>query len=164
MKRITIFLCCVLLLMNLCSCSGKDEEFKEPVNFYYCNKEISYNSPTGVIQPEVREGVGYYGNLSAFLRAYLRGPISYELRSFIPSDVYLVSCEVSENMATVVLSAQFAKLSGVDLSAACSALLLTIHDYTGSDTLQVSAKDTQLDAKDVFVISMDEIVLMDTSV
>ena len=164
MKRFTIFLCCVLLLSAFCSCSAKDEEFEAPVNFYYCSKEISYNSPTGVIQPEIREGVGYYNNLTAFLRAYLLGPVSDELVSFIPADAYLVSCHVDEGVATVVMSTQFAKLSGVDLSAACSALLMTIHDYTGANTLKVSAKDSLLDAKDEFVITMDEIVLMDTSV
>lgn len=163
MKRFVLFLCYALLLTSLCACSSKDEEFDEPVNFYYRSKEISYNSPTGVIQPEVREGAGYYGNLTAFLRAYLFGPVSDELQSFIPTDAYMVSCQIDNGVATVVMSAQFANLSGVDLSAACSALLMTIHDYTGADTLQVSAKDSLLDGKDTFVITMDSIVLMDTS-
>jgi len=163
MRKICILLCCVLILQLFCSCSGKREDFREPVNFYYGNKEISYNSPTGVIRAEVREGSSFHGNLTAFLLAYLLGPASTELYSFIPSDVYVVSCEVNENTATIVLSAQFADLSGVELSAACSALLMTLHDYTGAETLIISAKDSQLDAKDEIIIQMGDIVLMDTA-
>lgn len=161
MKKLCVLLCCCLLLQMLGACSGKEEEFEVPVNFFYCSKEVSYNSPTGVIQPETREGKGYYDNLSAFLNAYLRGPISQELESLIPADVYLVSCEVHHHTAKVVLSAQMSKLSGVDLSAACGALLLSIHSFSGVETLLISAKDSQLDDKDEIVLNIEDIVLID---
>lgn len=162
MKKLCLLLCCVLVLQLLCACSGNKEDFQEPVNFYYGNKEISYNSPAGVIRAEIQEGSSFHGNLTAFLRAYLLGPTSTELYSFIPADVYVVSCQVSENIATIVLSSQFANLSGIELSAACSALMMTIHDYTGATTMVISAKDSQLDAKDEIVINLDDVVLMDT--
>lgn len=163
MKKVCVILCCCLLLQSLCACAGNQEEFKEPVNFFYLNKEISYHSPTGVIQPETIEGSAFHDNLTAFLNAYLRGPVSEELESPIPADVYLVSCEITNDTAAVVLSSQFSKLSGVELSTACSALALSVHSFAGTEGLQISAKNSQLDDKDMIILDIDDIVLIDVA-
>ena len=162
MKKLCILLCCVLLLQMLCACNGKNEELKAPVNFYFRNKEITYDSPTAVIYPEVREGAGFHENLTAMLRSYFVGPNSETLERFIPADVYMVSCEHDADEVAIVMSSQFSELTGMDLTAACSALLLTVHDFTGAQTLRISAKDAQLDGKDEIVISIEDIVLIDT--
>ena len=145
----------------LCACASKQEELKEPVNFYYCKNEATFNSPTGVICPEVREGVGYHGNLTAFLQSYLNGPKSDAVRSIIPSDVYLVSCELIDDEVQILFNKSFEKLSGIDLSTACCALLLTVHDYTGANTIVISAKDGKIDDQDYVTLSIDDIVLVD---
>ena len=163
MKKICILLCCVLLLQFFTACKGKNEEFDVPVNFYYCNHDIFYNSPSGVIQAEVREGSNFNDDLTAFLYAYLRGPISSELQSFIPSDVYLVACSLQGDVAEITLSSSFSRLSGVRLSMVCSAILMSVHDFAGVQTLRVQAKDAQLDDKDEFIITFDELVLIDTA-
>lgn len=161
MKKICFLLCCVLILQLLCGCSGKKDDFKEPVLFYYCNKDIYYNSDTGVISPETREGASYHGNLTSFVRAYLLGPSSTDLQQFIPADVRLLSCQEDGNTVSLVMSNQMTQLSGVDLSMACSALLLTVNGYSGAQILRLSAEDGQLDGKNEIVLSMDDIVLMD---
>ena len=162
MKKFCIVLCCILMLPMLFACSNKKEELQEPVSFYYCNKDITYNSDAGVICPEVREGAAFHGNVVAFLRSYMLGPRDTNLRNPIPTDVYLVSCELNEDIVCMEFNAQFADLTGLDLTTACSAILLTIHDYTGAQTLKVSAKDAKIDDKDVFELSMDDVILIDT--
>ena len=134
---------------------------KEPINFYYLKTEIDFDSANGVLEKELREGASFHNNLSAFLHAYLRGPQSSELESLIPSGVYLVSCEANENTVSIVFSAQFASLSGLKLTTVCSALLLSIHDYVGADTLVIQAKDAKIDGKDSIVLTMDDVVLTD---
>ena len=161
MKKLNVLICFILSLVVLWGCTGKKEDFEEPVQYYYCNEEIFYNSSSGVIQAETREGAGLHDNLTAFLHSYLHGPESSDLYTLIPSDVYLASCALDGNEVTVVLSAQFAKLSGVELSTACSALLLSVHDYTGADTLRLRAKDSQLDGQDEILLRLDDVVLLD---
>lgn len=162
MKKLCFLLSCVLILQMLGACAGKEEDFQVPTRFYYSNKEIAYNSPAGVIRPETREGAGFEGNVEAFLHAYLLGPVSQDLERIIPSDVYLVSCEADGDTIRVELSTQFSKLSGIDLLTACSAIFLSLHDFCGTETLEISATDSQLDDKDTLTITMDDIVLMDT--
>lgn len=163
MKKLCILICCVILLQMVLGCNRKEETFKEPINLYYCSNEITYNSASGVISPEIREGAGMHGNLNAFLHAYLTGPQSTNLHTLIPSDVYLVSCEIDEREISIVLSKSFSKLTGIDLTTACSALLMSIHEYSGAETMRISVKDGQLDDKDEMLFSMNDIVLIDNS-
>ena len=161
MRKCSLLLCCILLLQLLCSCSATKEEFKKPVNFYYCRREMTYNSAQAVIQPEIREGYGYHGNIVGYLQAYLHGPVSEDLEALIPSDIYLVSCTVDNGIADIVFSSKFSQLSGIRLSTACTAILLSVNEFSNVDTVRIRAKDTQLDEKEYFEISMNDIVLLD---
>ena len=163
MRKSFILLLCVVLIFSLCACRQKNMDYQEPVNFYYCNNNIAYNSATGVIQAEVREGSSFQGNLLAFLGAYLQGPVSSGLKRLIPANVYIVSCCQENDRVILVLSSQFSELSGMELTAACSALLKTIHDYTGAEILQISAKDAQLDDKNEIILSIHDFVFIDTA-
>lgn len=161
MKKISFLLCCVLLLQILCACNRKKESFIIPTQFYYGNKEITYNSSAGVIRSETREGDPFQGDVNAYLRAYLLGPESSDLKRIIPADVYLISCQLQDGTAYIVFSNQFARLSGMNLLTACSALLLSMNDFSGVNTLCIRAEESQLDDKDEFIITMDDIVLTD---
>ena len=161
MRRILLLMISSLFVLSLCACGNATEEIKAPVNFYYLKTEIDFDSANGVLEKEVREGAGFHDNLSAFLHTYLRGPHSSELERLIPLDVYLVSCEANESTVTIVFSAQFSSLSGLKLTTACSALLLSVHDYTGADTIYIQAKDAQIEGKDSIVLSMNDVVLTD---
>ena len=161
MKKLAILLCCTMLLNVFTGCSAKKDNFIQPVHYYYEKADISYNSESGVIEKEIREGSSFQGNVTAFMHGYLRGPESDGLRSIIPSDVYLVSCIIEENTAHVILSSQFSKLTGIKLTAACSAMLLTLHDFVGIDTLSIRAKDSKLDDQDKIVLNIEDVVLID---
>ena len=158
MRKLCVFLCCVLMLHMLAACGAKAEDFEVPVHYYFINKEITHN---GVIQAEIREGADLHGNLTAYLHSYLRGPVSSDFIRTIPSDVYLVSCNLSDETAEIVFSNQFSKLTGLELVSACSALMLSINAFTGVDTICISTKNALIDEKDVFVITMDDIILTD---
>ena len=161
MKKIFCLLSCILLVLLMIACSGKKKDIQQPVNFYYLNSDISYNTPTGVISAEVREGAEFQ-NFKQLLEVYLKGPISSELQSLIPIGVKLQSCVIEEDSLNILFSPQFAELSGVKLTAVSSAILLTAHDYLGVQTLCIRVEGSQLDEKDMLVLSMDDIVLSDT--
>lgn len=162
MKKILLLTLCVLFVISMCSCGKDNEDFLEPVNFYYCNEEISYNSTSGVIHAEIREGADFGGDISEFLHAYLLGPQSDHLQTLIPSDVYLISCDIEEDVVNIKFSSHFSRLSGVKLTTACTALLMSIHDYMGAQTLNIYANNEKIDDKDVFTITVEDIVLIDT--
>lgn len=164
MRRILTFLCTVTLLLSLCACGRDRAELKEPVEFYFCNKEIVYHSPTGVVCSEAREGAGYTGELAALLRDYLKGPVSSDLYSMIPNGTSLLSCEEKQNSVILEFSPQFAQLSGIKLSIACSCIVMTVHAYTGMETVHFRVEGSLLDNKSEMIVHLSDIVFMDTSV
>ena len=74
-----------------------------------------------------------------------------------------MTCDVDENTAYVLLSEQFAKLSGVKLTIASSAILLTANESFGIQTIRIQAENAKLDDKEAFVLTMDDIILTDAT-
>ena len=161
MKKIALLLCCLLLLQLFAGCSGKEEEIQQPVNFYYLNKEITYNTPEGVICSEIREGA-QFNDFEDLLRVYLEGPTSSHLQSLLPDGTSLLSCTIENETAQILLSSQFSELSGIKLASVCSGILLTARDFSNVQTIYVRAEGAQLDDKDEFILSVGDLVLLDT--
>lgn len=160
MKKIALLLTAVLVLQLLLGCSGKEEEIVQPVNFYYVNREITFNTAEGVISPEIHEGAEFQ-NLEDLLRAYLKGPDSAHLQSLLPGGTTLHSCIVEDGSAHIQFSSQFSNLSGVKLTTVCTAILLTAHDYMDVGSISFRSMGAKLDDKDDFILSIDDIVLED---
>ena len=161
MKKIWLIICCLLMVQTLLGCNKQKEELQQPTNFYYITKEISYNTPDGVICAEEREAVNFSGDLTALMEEYLKGPNTPDMQTVIPLSAKLVSCTISDNTVNLTMSNPFAKLSGVKLSTACSAILMTIYDYSGVEELRICVEDGLLDEKKEIVLSIDDILLMD---
>lgn len=164
MKRLLCILCCIVLLPIFGGCRDREEEILEPANFYYLKENITYNSAYGVICPEIRESADLHKDLTMFIKLYLKGPESSEFEAAIPGDVSLVTCAVINETVTLTFSENFSKLSGAKLSAACTALLLSVHDFIGAESIRVSAKNSLLDEKEDIYLTMDDIVLIDSVV
>ena len=69
---------------------------------------------------------------------------------------------MNRDTADIYLSSQFSELSGINLTIACSAMLLTVHDFSGVQSICVYAENEKLDDKEAFLLSLDDIVLVDT--
>lgn len=164
MKKICVLLCCLLMLQLFSACGKRTEELQQPTRYYYTAKSISYNTADGVIQSEVREAVSFSNNLSLLLEDYLKGPNSPQLQSLIPVDTALVSCAVVDDIVLLTLSDHFSTLSGVKLSVATSAILMTIYDYSGLQELHIQVENGLIDDQTEIVVTMDGILLMDSIV
>ena len=162
MKKLCLLLCCTILLSLFCACSAKNEDFQQPVNFYYSNVEIGYNSPTAVIKPEIREGAFYNDNVEQLLEDYLAGPREQGLHCAVPDGTKLIHCNNEECVVHIMFSEEFAELSGIELSVCCSCILRTLHEYADIHTVHISAMNAQLDDELEFVLNIDDIVLMDS--
>lgn len=161
MKKSFILLLCIVLIFSLCACRQKHTDFQEPVNFYYCADEVSYNTSDAVIGLQVHEGVDFYADPEKMLKSYLRGPKSNNYTSLIPTGTALISYDVIGDVCYLKFSDEFAKLSGIRLSTVCSCIVLTLNDYSGVETVSFSTQTQQLDNKDELVISASDIILLD---
>ena len=164
MNKVRILLCMLLCTLFLCACVKNEPELIKPANFYYCNQEVSYNTPTGIISPEVREASGISENdIVHYLEEYLKGPVSDSLYSIIPEKTRLLSVQIYGTTADIDFSKEFSNLSGIDLTRAAVCIVKSLHDFAGIETVILSADGSLLNEKDYFILSMEEIISMDTA-
>lgn len=131
MSKFKIILCICICALLLCACSGKDPVYLEPVNFYYCNQTVSYNSPAALISPEIRESAGFENDIMKFMEEYLKGPVSDELKMKIPTGTTLYSASVQDNVVHLDFSHEFADLSGIDLTTFSVCIVKSLHEFAG---------------------------------
>jgi hypothetical protein len=161
MKRL---ICLILLaVLFLPGCDTQEEEFVEPVNFYFVKANVAYFSSDGVITKEVREAQGHRQDYVYLLEMYLRGPESGEVRRVFPKNVELVQLELSENSALVILNDATARLTGLDLTIACACLTATVCDMTGVQMVTIKAETQLLDGNKSITMQRDHLLLLDSN-
>ena len=160
MKR--LFISFVILCVILCGCSSAANKLTEPVKFYYRVSTVSFNTDSGVIAGETREGV-HFQNTLELLAAYLRGPVTDNLTCPFPSDVTVISVDTVNATCTVTLSKDFSALSGLDLTIACNCLGMTLLEHTGVNTVEIIAAEAELDGQKSVLITRNSFLLFDSS-
>ena len=161
MKKFSLLLCGILLFQLLCACNTKQEEFEKPVSFYYENRVISYNSSAGVVGFETREGQNLCESTMAIVSEYLQGPKSEELQNLLPQDTQLISCLSVGELVNAELRFDTTNLSDINLITVSAAMLMTLHDCMGAQSLYLSVVDPHQENRTDIIISMDDIALMD---
>ena len=161
MKRWISLLLALVFLLSAFGCTQTSPAPKQPVTFYYPAVETVYDGKAPVIHPEIRDGSGYEDNMEGLLNLYLKGPSSEDLRSPFPRQVTVSRFAVTPNIATLVLSSEFAQLGGIDLTMACVCIANTVFELTGLDRIQISSADSQLDGQASITLERDDIYWMD---
>lgn len=155
MKKFLILALSVILLLPGCSFSR--ERIKEPVRFYYLQKDIQYRSEDGVITWEEREASGHRDNLSYLLAIYRMGPVSEELSLPFPAGTAILMMKEVDEEIHLILGNTAEGMSDVEFSLACACLTLTCTELTGIQNVTVTCGQKSL------TMSRDSILRLDTS-
>lgn len=161
MKRFICFFIAAAVLVCLSSCSSNSKEVDFPVSFYYSSKSISYNTSDGVIASEIREYKGYENNLPGLLAMYLSGPLSKDLVSPFPKGTALISLKVHDDEVHILLSEEFAKLTGMDLTIACTCISMTMFGVTDCSSVALQAQNTLLNGVEILRFTPNDMILLD---
>ena len=160
MKR---WICLLLLAVLFLPGCEQQEEYLEPVNFYFVKSDVAYFMQEGVIAREVREAQGHRQDYEYLLKLYLAGPESSEVKRVFPKNVELVRLELVDGSAVVTLNDAVCRLTGLDLTIACACLTATICDIAGVSIVTIRAETQLLDGNKSITMSRDHILLQDSS-
>ena len=133
MKRIVCLILIFCLFLSGCSLLG--EHVKEPVTFYYVNKNYQKDMAQ-VIVSEIREAAGHRDDLTYLLALYSLGPSQEGLKSPLPRNTTILPIERTDNEIVLALSenANTIKDSDFTLASSCIALtcmeLIDVHQVT----------------------------------
>ncbi len=160
-RNIAMFLIFTLII-GLFGCKGStDKDLIVPVAFYYCNDLESKEDFSNIFVKELREGDGYQNDKLALLNQYVAGPDSENLTNPFPSDLVVLSVETNRDTTRILLDEQIAKLSGLELTLACTCLSLTLFDLYPCSSVEISANNSLLDGQESILITNDTLIFSD---
>lgn len=167
MKRCIILFLILLNLFSFAGCKQKKTDFVEPVVFYYCSditdNNISDASFHNVFVPETHEGAGFSNDAVGLLSLYLNGPLAQDLVSPFPSGMTVIAVQTNNEKTTIILSDEFAELTGLDLTIACTCLAMTVFQWNECDFVEISAESVLLDKQSSITIEREKLVFSDNA-
>lgn len=141
MKRIISILLVIFLMLLICGCQRNISSY---VNFYYCNRDISFDDGAAVIIPEKRKISVPNSEMETIITLYMEGPSSTKLVSPFRAGTKLVNLSSGKQLTEIILSDEIAMLTGVELTIACGCLASTVIALTQTETVVIRAETAQL--------------------
>ncbi len=159
MKRLLIFLLCILSVLY--GCGASQPKLEDSITFYYPRSEYLFGQTDSVIASEIREAAGKKGDLAALLGEYLQGPQSSDLRSPFPADAKILQIQQEGSILQLTMNDRFSQLSGMELTMACACLTKTGLTLTNCQTVQIVIDGTLPDTQRIITMDAQTLLLMD---
>lgn len=165
MKRWLSILTIAMLLLSWCGCTQKQEEFIDPINFYFLQNQpddhILHGNADSVITPVKVEGNKIRRAPALVLEAYFATQSTEVCHSPFPENTKLVSWEANGHTLIITLSDEVALLTGIDLSLACASLTITCMELWNYNAVQIRADTMLLDGKTSITMNAADLLLVD---
>ncbi|MBE6933620.1 MAG: hypothetical protein E7462_00980 [Ruminococcaceae bacterium] len=163
MKRVVCFFFVCLLTLSLFGCNQGNHPPENTVAVY-CKRAVpTYGTADSIIAATYLETDGHSDNYSYLLGKYLQIAPSEEFVSPFPTGTSLIQFRLEGLTAKIVLSDQFAALSGMDLTIACTCLAQTVMSLADCQEVIISANTSQLDGRNFITLNRDSYLLLDRS-
>ena len=159
MKRcISLFIICLTLFAAGCK---NGSVINLPIKFYYPNATLSYGTQEGLFSNELREGSNKTAQES--ISEYLKGPSDHAFSNPFPTNTILLEYELKDDTAYLILSDNYAQLTGLDLSIANTCLSMTVLELTGALSVSISCESARLDGQTSVIMNQYSALLYDSS-
>lgn len=149
-KRLAVLALIALALLSACAApqAAPAPATENMISFYYCQTELQYGAQSGTISSELRT-IADESDFAAWLPVYLRGPLSGELTTPFPRAVNVESVSLNGACATVVLSAEYGALVGIERTLANACLTRTLTQLDGVESVRIEVVDDAVGAPEV---------------
>lgn len=141
MKRMVCLLLITALLASVLS--GCGETVREPVTFYYLQKDYMQEMDC-LIASEEREAAGHRDNLEYLLGFYMMGPVSEELCSPVPRGTVLIKLSQEASRISLELSISASLQTDCDFTLTCACLALTCMNLEPVDEVTITSGSKSL--------------------
>lgn len=154
MKRMTLFLLCLCLLLSACTVPVTDPG----TVFYYPRSETeSLSEP---FASESRD-IPRYTEMTKLLALYCGGPVTSGLENTLPPDTTVLSWDLHDGKLWLNFDSSLAQLSGIELTVAAACLSKTFLERLDAHTLVLTAQGALLNGETALQLSTQDLNLQD---
>lgn len=156
-KRILLAAVLAMALTLLCACAQRVQEMDESgYEVYFLSDPASAGGEDAICAQRTRlaldDTMETEDCVRALMEALLTGPEDKSLRSAVPDGTTLKSLKVSGHRAQIDLSAQYARLSGIDLSLADYCITLTLTQLPNVNAVSITADGREIPYRETQVL------------
>ena len=140
MRKITLWLAVVLLLLSFTGCRKNQQP---RYAFYYLRTAdtIAFGQSDAVVAPVIREISGQSSDLTYLMRLYFDGPASENFQSPFPQGTQVLNATLEGDLLILEVSTQFSSLENIQLTMAGACLTATGYALTGAQSVQVDCEE-----------------------
>ena len=142
MRRTLCAIVTLTILFCLMGCTRQEITFEKPVEVFFCQKDIAYNTDNGVIVSETWEYSNWEEKPRDFLNFYLSGTQDPDLTSPFPLGGWIIKLEQTDNLANLLVNTVFSRLSPSELTLCCACLSMTVMELMDVDTVNIQIDGT----------------------
>ena len=146
----------LLLLLSACAAQRAQELDENGYELYFLSSPDSAGGGDAICAQKehitLEDAMGTEDCVRVLLEALLAGPADAALSSPIPEGTTLRSLKVSGRRAQIDLSAQYARLSGIDLSLADYCITLTLTQLPNVNAVSITADGRELPYRETQVL------------
>lgn len=151
------------LLLALAAC-GQETEEKAAYQLYFQEADLTFSAGEGAFRTErifldQEETEDSQHLAAALLEELLRGPLDETLKSTIPAGTTLLSMTLEGSRAVVDFSSPYGTLSGVSLTLADSAVLMTLAQVPEISSVRITVRGRDLAYRDRQVLFVRDVLL-----
>lgn len=166
MKKKLLLLSLMMLLITGCAWYGAtDEVSEEPYLLYFLESDLQSAAGGGALRPESvqiseeMEGRDTVELAELLMRDLLDGPQDPALKNTIPAGTTLLSLEMDGACAVVDLSLSYGILSGVALTLADQAIVLTLTQLPDILSVKITVYGRELAYRDQQIFTAQDVML-----
>lgn len=161
MKRLLCFLLALLCIPCFWGCAQNQDVPENAIVFYYRHSDPAYGNSGNTIAKEYRDSAKLQGDIHDILSTYLKGPEDTQLHRTFPVGIRLISVNIHDNTADIVLGGTYSALTGLNQSMACACLTLTTCELLGIKQVQIRRESETPDGANTVILRPENIVLND---
>ncbi len=161
MKRLTCFLLALLCIPFFWGCEQNQDVPENAIVFYYRRIDSSYGTSGSTIAKEYRDSSELQDGIYGILTTYLKGPEAEQLHRTFPAGIRLISVNIHDDTADIVLGGTYGALTGLNQAIACACLTLTTCELIGVKQVQIRRESQSPAGANTVILRPENIILND---
>lgn len=159
--QLLALLLAALALAGCAAVKSQQEQYLNPIRFYYLSREGGHNAETGALDYQTVDLVRNDRAVADIAAEYLKGPTTWVLASPFPDGTSCEAVWLEDGVLYLRMSQEYAQLAGIRLTMANACLTLTMMQLDFVQSVRIETSGSMLSNQNEAAFTADSFLLAD---